>query len=101
MPFAMWGIFDLYNTEVLATNGVQMPDGWDSLLGTTRKMTRYDGDGTVKTYGYATYNILDVDPGSTGDLEPKRVVGPSAGQDMRQSVLTRSPPRWLASCTLR
>jgi ABC-type glycerol-3-phosphate transport system substrate-binding protein len=53
MPFAMWGTFDLYNTEALATSGVEMPNDWDSLLKATRKMTRYDSDGTVRAYGYA------------------------------------------------
>jgi len=53
MPFAMWGIFDLYNTEVFAMNGVEIPDDWDSLLKATRKITSYDSDGSIKAYGYA------------------------------------------------
>jgi ABC-type glycerol-3-phosphate transport system substrate-binding protein len=53
MPYAMWGVFDLYNTRVLDQNGVGMPDDWNSLIRAVRKMTTYASDGTVMTYGFA------------------------------------------------
>ncbi|HHT28014.1 MAG TPA: extracellular solute-binding protein [Firmicutes bacterium] len=159
LPFAMWGIFDLYNTDMFLASALTMPHDWDSLLQTARKLTTYNSDGSVRTYGYAcshtltlaiynlelamqqlgkgmisigdtsvdlnnerattalnflqelwqtgmpdgnsgasdlsfsvngrtaiqgyaTYNLLDIAPSNTTSLEPRRVVGPNAGQDL-------------------
>ncbi len=38
--------------------------------------------GKVAIEGYATYNLLDIDPEDTAPLAPRRVVGPEPGQDI-------------------
>jgi len=53
MPFAMWGVFDLYNMDVLNAGGVDLPNSWDELIAAARKMTVYNADRTVARYGYA------------------------------------------------
>ncbi len=38
--------------------------------------------GKVGIQGYATYNLLYIDPKDSADLEPRRVVGPEPGNDI-------------------
>jgi ABC-type glycerol-3-phosphate transport system substrate-binding protein len=64
MPFSVWSTGDLYNLDLFSAAGVSLPNNWDEMINTARRLRRVEADGRVSVKGY---NVADA--GAFNDVQ--------------------------------
>ncbi len=65
LPYAVYGVYDIYNLDLLENAGVPEPKTWDDMLRLAGKITRVDAQKQIDIFGYRSsrswsWAILDL-----------------------------------------